>query len=48
MSMYTGIVFKVKACNDAHVILSSMADYQDGNYYHIIIGGWDNEKSAIK
>ena len=41
------VVFKVRACNDAHIALSSSSDL-DSNMYEIVIGGQNNTKSAIR
>lgn len=44
---YNNVIFDVKACNDAHVILSEQ--HSDViNSYEIVIGGWGNTKSVIR
>ncbi|XP_056004596.1 C3 and PZP-like alpha-2-macroglobulin domain-containing protein 8 [Ostrea edulis] len=44
---YNHVIFDVKACNDAHVILSEQ--HSDvNNSYEIVIGGWGNTKSVIR
>ena len=47
LSKADGVVFKVKACNDAHVALSTSTNL-DSNMYEIVIGGWSNSKSAMR
>ncbi|ELU10678.1 hypothetical protein CAPTEDRAFT_63764, partial [Capitella teleta] len=42
------IVMKVQACADAHIIFSETEDEISDNVYEVIIGGWDNTKSAIR
>ena len=47
--MYTQhIVFKVMACSDVHVGLASYPGIFYAQMYEVIIGGWDNKKSAIR
>ena len=41
------VVFKVRACNDAHVALSASSNL-DSNMYEIVIGGWSDTKSTIR
>jgi hypothetical protein len=44
----THVVFTVKACNDAHIALSTIP----GNFatltMEFVIGGWSNTRSAIR
>ena len=47
LSKADGIVFKVKACNDAHIILSTSTNF-DNNMYEIALGGWQNTASIIR
>ena len=47
LSQADGVVFKVRACNDAHVALSSSTNL-DRDMYEIVIGGWSNSKSVIR
>ena len=47
MSLYEAVVFHVKACKHAYVLLSQDADYQNGELYQILIGGSSNTKSAL-
>ena len=44
----TGIVFKVKASNDAHVALSTVRGNTETNTYEIVISGYGNTKSSIR
>ena len=47
LSQADGVVFKVKACNGAHVALSTSKDLSS-NMYEIVLGGWSNSKSVIR
>ena len=47
LSKADGVVFKVKACHDAHVALSA-SNNLNSNMYEIVLGGWLNTKSAIR
>ena len=40
--------FQVAACHDAHLTLSFIPLYPEMDSYQVIIGGWDNSKSAIR
>ena len=41
--------FKVKAANDAHIILSGVKSPSEANpVVEVFIGGWGNAKSAIR
>ncbi|CAH1794507.1 unnamed protein product [Owenia fusiformis] len=45
---YDYIEFTVKACNDAHILLSNIPGEIDELVIQVIIGGWKNTKSAIR
>ena len=45
---YSSFVFKVKACNDAHVQLSQVMANLDTNLYEIVLGGYKNTKSDLR
>ena len=47
LSKADGVVFKVKACHDALIILSTSTNFGT-NVYEIILGGWKNTKSIIR
>ena len=40
--------FMVKACNDAHIMLQTVPGSTTDAHFEIVIGGWANERSAIK
>ena len=42
------VVFRVKAGNDAHITLSKTKGNWLSDSYEILIGGWNNGKSAIR
>ena len=44
-SWYT---FQVKACSDAHILLTSAANRWDGDVYEIVLGGLANTQNFIK
>jgi len=52
--LWTGVVgreyitFQVAACQDAHLALSVVPLYPEMYSYQVIIGGWNNTKSAIR
>lgn len=41
------LTFKVRTCNDAHLLLSSSRDL-NGPTYEIVLGGYDNQWSDIR
>jgi hypothetical protein len=44
---YHHMIFNVKTCNDAHVILSEQHTDERASY-EIVIGGWGNTESTIR
>lgn len=42
------VVFRVKARNDAHIALSRVKGVWTNDTYEIVIGGWNNQRSAIR
>jgi len=42
------IVFKVQACADAHIALSSQLGLSIQHTYEVVLGGWQNSRSAIR
>ena len=40
--------FRVRACHDAHVLLSEQPGITNVTTYEIIIGGWKNTQSVIR
>ena len=44
----TDIRFSVQAARDAHIALSALYRDPKEDTYEILIGGWDNQKSAIR
>ena len=46
-SATTQITFDVRAAKDVYIILSPQ-DYEIDEVYEIVIGGWNNRKSAIR
>ena len=46
--MYNYLTFKVKSCNDAHILLSNAVQDLSNNAYEIVIGGYENSLSAIR
>ena len=40
--------FRVKACNDAFVALMQTPGNRSSNLYEVVLGGWSNQKSAIR
>ncbi len=38
----------MQACNDAHIGLSTTPEAVDEKTYEIVIGGWENKRSAIR
>jgi len=44
---YNYLAFKVRTCNDAHLLLSSSGSL-DGPSYEIVLGGYDNQYSDIR
>lgn len=47
VSKVNQVTFKVKACNDAHVALSTTTT-TDSQTYEIVLGGWNNTKSVVR
>ena len=41
-------VFHVRACRDAHVIMSSLYGHGDNNSYEVVIGAGDNQQTIIR
>ena len=52
MSIFTGVVFSIRARSDAHILLSEQpvsSDYNlTENFVEVVIGGWANTKSLIR
>jgi hypothetical protein len=42
------LLFEVLAIDNAHIGLSEGEDIYTSNNYKIVIGGWDNVRSAIR
>ena len=42
------INFAVRACSDAHVVLTENEGDTSGKVYEFIIGGWTNSKSLLR
>jgi len=42
------LTFKVRTCNDAHVLLASTITDITSNAYEVVLGGYDNTKSDIR
>jgi len=40
--------FKVRACNDAHITLSSDGSFDADYSYEIVLSGWLNQRSVIR
>ncbi|XP_048247355.1 uncharacterized protein LOC124145114 [Haliotis rufescens] len=44
----TSFKFKVRASNDAHLVLLQADGVTDENAYEVVIGGWNNTQSVIR
>lgn len=44
----SSVTFTVKACNDAHIALSSVKGDDSKDTYEIVIGGWWDSQSVIR
>ncbi|KAL4219903.1 hypothetical protein ACF0H5_020315 [Mactra antiquata] len=44
----TSIKFQTKGSHDAHILLQNDRHNYDSRIVEIVIGGWDNSKSAIR
>ena len=42
------LVFKVQACNDAHLALSPILGISSSKTYEVVIGGENNQRSFIR
>ena len=40
--------FTFQGCNDLHVALCEVPEVYEANCYEIVVGGWDNTRSAIR
>lgn len=48
VSRKTHVAFRVHAAADAHIALSHVYGDTDRRTYEIVLGGWNNTKSAIR
>jgi hypothetical protein len=48
LPVYNYLAFKVRTCNDAHVLLSSSVDLTATVSYEVVLGGYDNLYSDIR
>jgi Farnesoic acid 0-methyl transferase len=46
--VYKYLAFKVRTCNDAHVLLSSSLDMSGLTTYEVVLGGYDNMYSDVR
>lgn len=42
------LIFWVKACNDAHILLQSIPGSMTDQAFEIVIGGWGNTRSVLR
>jgi Farnesoic acid 0-methyl transferase len=42
------VIFNVKACNDARIMLQTIPGSTVDKHYEVVIGGWSNTRSVIR